>query len=138
VRKEEVEAIVRRSLAQVGLSGFEERSPHHLSGGEKQRVCLAGILACDPVVLVLDEPSADLDPRGRRELIVLLAKLPATKIIAAHDLELVVKLCTRTIVLDEGRVVADGPTTELLSDEPLMLAHGLEKPHILQHHHPHF
>ncbi len=134
---DQVRELVGRTLEQVGLPGFEHRSPHHLSGGEKQRVCLAGILACDPAVLVLDEPTSDLDPRGKRELVALLSRLPATKIIATHDLELVVHLCSRTVVLDAGEVVAVGSTVDLLSDERLMLRHGLEKPHILQHRHPH-
>jgi cobalt/nickel transport system ATP-binding protein len=130
-------AIVGEALKQVGLEGFEDRSPHHLSGGEKQRVCLAGILACRPKLLALDEPTSDLDPRGKRALTALLQTLPATKIIATHDLELVVRLCPRTIILDEGRIVADGLTATLLANEELMLRHGLEKPHILQHKHPH-
>jgi cobalt/nickel transport system ATP-binding protein len=134
---ERVAAVVREALAQVGLTGFENRSPHHLSRGEKRRVCLAGVLACQPRVLVLDEPSSDLDPRGKRELKALLHGIHATKIIATHDLELVVELCPRAIVLDHGKIVADGPTIELLNDEPLMLAHGLERPHILRHRHPH-
>ena len=133
----EVRALVAEALAQVGLTGFENRAPHHLSGGEKQRVCLAGILACRPEVLALDEPTSDLDPRAKRGLKALLRAIPATRIIATHDLELVVELCPRTIVLDEGRVIADGATVDLLSDEPFMLAHGLERPHILQHRHPH-
>lgn len=132
---EQVHDRVARCLAQVGLSGFEQRPPHKLSGGEKRRVCLAGVLACDPKVLVLDEPTSGLDPRGRRELIALLRQISATRIIATHDLELVVELCSRVIVLDGGTVVAHGPTIELLSDEGLMLRHGLEKPHILQHRH---
>jgi cobalt/nickel transport system ATP-binding protein len=86
---------------------------------------------------VLDEPTSGLDPRGKRELTGLLQALPVTKVIATHDLELVVRLCSRTIVLDRGIVIGDGPTTELLSNEKLMLDHGLEKPHILQHRHPH-
>ena len=86
---------------------------------------------------MLDEPTTDLDPRGKRELKALLQQIPATKIIATHDLELVVELCSRAILLDRGGVVADGPTVQLLNDEELMLAHGLERPHILQHHHPH-
>ena len=129
--------IVPRVLAEVGLVGFESRSPSRMSHGEKRRACLAGVLACDPAILVLDEPSSDLDPRGRRELIALLRRLPITKIIASHDLELVVELCSRVLVLDRGKIVADGPTTEILNDEPLMLAHGLERPHILRHSHPH-
>jgi energy-coupling factor transporter ATP-binding protein EcfA2 len=132
-----VHSAVAEALERAGLTGFEARSPHHLSGGEKQRVCLAGILACRPRMLVLDEPTSDLDPRGKRELAALLQRLSATKIIATHDLELVVKLCSRAIVMDRGRVVADGPTVELLSNEDLMMRHGLEKPHILQHSHPH-
>jgi cobalt/nickel transport system ATP-binding protein len=133
----EVKDIVSQTLDTVGLKGFEKRSPHHLSGGEKQRVCLAGILSCNPTILALDEPTSDLDPRGKRELKALLKKISATKIIATHDLELVVELCSRTIIMDEGKIVADGPTVQLLSDEKFMLAHGLEKPHILKHVHPH-
>ncbi len=131
------EAKVREALAKVGLAGYEQRSPQHLSRGEKRRVCLAGVLACNPQVLVLDEPTADLDPRGRRELKDLLRQIPATKLIASHDLELVVELCPRSLVLDGGKIVADGATRALLDDSALMLRHGLERPHILQHHHPH-
>ncbi len=133
----QISARVERSLALVGLPGHGHRATHHLSHGEKRRVCLAGVLACEPTVLVLDEPTSDLDPRGRREFKTLLQGIPATKLIATHDLEWVVELCSRVIVLDGGTVVADGPTTEILNDEPLMLAHGLERPHVLRHHHPH-
>jgi cobalt/nickel transport system ATP-binding protein len=137
VSESELGTIVRAALAQVRLDGFEQRLPHHLSLGEKRRVCLAGVLACEPKILVLDEPTAGLDPRGRRELIGLLGSLPATRIVASHDLDMVVALCSRVIVLDQGAVVASGPTPDVLSDEPLMLAHGLERPHSLQHTHPH-
>jgi cobalt/nickel transport system ATP-binding protein len=137
VREPALSRLVAESLAQVGLAGFEERLPHHLSRGEKRRACLAGLLACDARALVLDEPTSDLDPRGRRELMALLARLPVAQLIATHDLEFVVEICPRTIVLDGGRIVADGPTRRLLDDEPLMLAHGLERPHILRHNHPH-
>jgi cobalt/nickel transport system ATP-binding protein len=135
----EVAKRVSVALAQVGLAGLENRPPQRLSGGEKRRVCLAGVLACDPSVLVLDEPTSGLDPRGRRELTALLRRLPATKIIATHDLELVVRLCPRTLLLDGGKLVADGPTLDLLANEGLMLKHGLERPHILLpgHHHHH-
>ena len=115
--------LVRQCLAQVGLTGFEERQPHRLSHGENRRVCLAGVLACKPS-LVLDEPTSDLDPRGRREFKALLQTLPGAKIIATHDLELVVDLCSRVLILDGGKLVAQGPTVPLLSDEPLMLRHG--------------
>jgi energy-coupling factor transporter ATP-binding protein EcfA2 len=129
--------LVERCLKMVGLQGFEQRQPFRLSHGEKRRVCLAGVLACQPNVLVLDEPTSDLDPRGRREFKTLLRGLPGAKIIATHDLELAVDLCSRVLVLDAGKLVAEGPTVALLSNEELMLAHGLEKPHSLLHRHPH-
>jgi energy-coupling factor transporter ATP-binding protein EcfA2 len=132
-----LKSLVGQCLEMVGLGGFEEREPHRLSHGEKRRVCLAGVLACKPSVLVLDEPTSDLDPRGRREFKSLLKSLPGAKLIASHDLELVVDLCSRVIILDGGKLVAEGPTVPLLSDEELMLAHGLEKPHVLLHKHPH-
>lgn len=133
----EVESRVQAALEEVGLVHLGYRPPHHLSNGEKRRACLAGVLACEPTILVLDEPTSGLDPRGRRELIALLRRIKATLLIATHDLELVVELCPRSVILDGGRVMADGVTTTLLADEALMLAHGLECPHILQHRHPH-
>ncbi len=133
----EVAGRVEKTLRQVGLEGFGRRATHHLSQGEKRRVCLAGVLACESSILVLDEPTSDLDPRGRRGFKALLREIPGTKLIATHDLELAVELCPRAIVLDQGQVVADGPTVALLNDEPLMLDHGLERPHILRHVHPH-
>ncbi len=131
--KEEVLRRVAEALAAVGLSGIEDRPPQHLSFGEKRRVCLAGILACEPSLLALDEPSSNLDPRARRGLIEILKKCPASQIIATHDLELVVELCSRVIVLDQGRIRADGPTREILSDAALMARHGLEVPLSLQY-----
>ena len=95
------------------------------------------VLACEPKILALDEPTSNLDPRGKRALHDILRSLAVTQVIATHDLEMVVELCSRTIVLDNGLIVADGPTAELLGNEELMLAHGLEKPHILRHRHPH-
>ena len=132
-----VVARVRTVLIQVGLAGQGRRATHHLSQGEKRRACLAGVLACEASILALDEPTSDLDPRGRREFKALLRQIGATKLIATHDLELVVELCERSIVLDRGRIISDGATRELLGDEELMRAHGLERPHILQHLHPH-
>ena len=126
--RDTIAELVRTSLASVGLAGFEKRAPNRLSGGEKRRVCLAGVLACGPSVLALDEPTSNLDPRGRREFINLLRTLPATKIIATHDLDMVVDLCDRAIVIDGGEVVAQGPPREVLVDDALMLAHGLERP----------
>ncbi len=133
----ELEQLVEHCLELVGLPGFGDRAAHRLSHGEKRRVCLAGVLACKPAVLVLDEPTSDMDPRGRREFKTLLQSLPGAKLIATHDLELVVDLCSRVLIVDEGRLVAEGPTVSLLSNEELMLAHGLEKPHSLLHRHPH-
>jgi cobalt/nickel transport system ATP-binding protein len=124
----EIQERVARALARVGLHGFESRLPHQLSCGEKKRVGLAGLLAYEPSILVLDEPSAGLDPRGRRELIRLLSELPITRLIATHDLALVAELCPRTVLLDEGKVVAARATRELLCDDALMLAHGMECP----------
>jgi cobalt/nickel transport system ATP-binding protein len=121
---------VAKSLAQVGLSGFERRLPHQLSGGEKKRVALAGLLAYDPTILVFDEPTSGLDPRARRRLITVLRGLPATRLFATHDLALVAETCSRTVVIDAGRVVADGPTMQILGDDALMLAHGLETPRL--------
>ena len=133
----DLQGLVKRCLGLVGLEGFDGREPHRLSQGEKRRVCLAGVLACGPSVLVLDEPTSGLDPRGRREFKALLRDLPGAKLIATHDLELVVDLCSRVLILDQGRLVAEGPTLSLLSNQELMLAHGLEKPHSLFHLHPH-
>jgi cobalt/nickel transport system ATP-binding protein len=124
----EARRIALDCLERVDLRDLADRPPHHLSFGERKRVCLAGVLACDPSVLVLDEPSANLDPRGRRRLIQLIHGLPSTKLIATHDLELVLELCSRTILLDAGRVVADGPSREVLGDPVLVEAHGLEQP----------
>jgi energy-coupling factor transporter ATP-binding protein EcfA2 len=124
----EIAEAVRKALADVGLEGFERRSPHHLSNGEKQRVCLAGILVGSPKILALDEPTRALDPRGRRKLMNILRGVAATKIIATHDLEFVAELCDTVVVLDGGRIAASGPALEILADEDLMLAHGLETP----------
>ena len=134
---DEIQERVRRALADVDLTGFEPRVPQHLSLGEKKRVCLAGLLACQPQILICDEPTANFDPRGRREFIALCRRLPQTKIIASHDLEMILLLCPRVLLLDQGRLIAQGDARALLGDEALMLAHGLEKPHSLLHSHPH-
>ena len=129
---EEVRRRVAEALARVGMTGQEERAPFHLSGGEKRRVALAGVLAMRPAVLLLDEPTMFLDPRGRRELASLLPTLPGAKLIATHDLEFVVATCARVLVLDAGRLVAEGPTREVLADAALMDQHGLEVPRSLR------
>lgn len=126
--EEEVNRRVAWALSQMGLEGFAERLSHHLSVGEKKRVAVATVLSMRPEVLLLDEPTSGLDPRARRRLIGLLAELPQTMLVATHDMRLVAELLPRTVVLDGGRVVADGPTAEILSDEHLLEAHGLERP----------
>lgn len=126
--RNEIERRITESLAAVGLDDYGPRGTMQLSVGERKRVGLAGILACRPGVLVLDEPSSNLDPRARRQLLHILAAFPGSQIIATHDLDLVVEHCRRVIVLDEGRVWADGPTETILADESLMERHGLEVP----------
>lgn len=126
--KAEARQIALECLSRVEMLDASERMPHHLSFGERKRVCLAGILACSPSILVMDEPSANLDPRGRRRFMELIQSLPATKLIATHDLEMVLELCPRSILLDGGRVAATGPSRELLGDGELMDRHGLEVP----------
>ncbi|MBM4446883.1 MAG: ABC transporter ATP-binding protein [Chloroflexi bacterium] len=121
----EVGQRVIRALEWVGMCGYEQRSPHHLSFGEKKRIAIATVLSLDPEVLVIDEPTSNLDPRSKWSLIALLKQLPMTKIIATHDLELVSALCHRTMVMDEGKVVADGDTEAILGDIPLLKGHGL-------------
>lgn len=121
----EVRRRATRALSQVGLDGFEGRLSHHLSTGEKKRAAIATVLAMEPEVLLLDEPSAGLDPRARRRLIEVLRALPQTMLVATHDLGLVAELLPRTVVMDGGVVVADGPTEVLLADESLLERHGL-------------
>jgi cobalt/nickel transport system ATP-binding protein len=133
----EVERLVAAALERVGMTHVRNRPPYRLSGGEKRAVAIATVLAMSPDILVMDEPSSNLDPRSRRGLIGLLRSFRHTRILATHDLELVVEVCERVIVMDGGRVVADGPAADLLDDEALMQAHGLERPHILRHRHPH-
>ncbi len=113
------------ALNQVGLSGYEKRSPHHLSFGEKKRVAIATVLSMEPELLLMDEPSANLDPRRKRELIQLLRELPQSKIVATHDLDLAPQICERTVILNSGKVVADGSTDKILSDMIFLENHGL-------------
>ncbi|HUE98273.1 MAG TPA: ATP-binding cassette domain-containing protein [Anaerolineales bacterium] len=125
---DEVEARVKSALEAVKMSGFQDRLSHHLSMGEKKRIAIATVLSMDPQILVLDEPSAGLDPRARRTLINLLRELPITMLVSTHDMKLVQELFPRTIVMDEGQIVADGRTRDILGNEALLTAHGLEKP----------
>lgn len=121
----EVRSRVDEALTTVGMKGQDQRVPFHLSGGEKRRAALASVLAMRPSILLLDEPSMFLDPRGRRDVIRLLKDLPGTKIVASHDLPLVRETCTRVLLLDEGRLIADGPPDVIMNDTALMERHGL-------------
>lgn len=121
----EVRQLVTRALEWVGMIGYEQRSPHHLSLGEKKRIAIATVLAMNPEVLVIDEPTGNLDPGSKWSLIELLKGLEITKIIASHDLEMVQALCPRAIILDRGEVIADGATSHILADKRLLSAHGL-------------
>jgi cobalt/nickel transport system ATP-binding protein len=124
----EVVQAVTAALEKVGMTGFEKRSCHHLSLGEKKRIAIATILAMNPEVIVLDEPTSNLDPHGKWRLTELLAKLPVTRIIATHDLGLVAALCNRVVVLDGGHIVADDNTETILNDAALLESHGLSRP----------
>ena len=125
---DEVHRRVERALAAVGMAAFAHRVPHRMSLGQRKRVALATVLSMDPSILVFDEPSAGLDPRGRRELIRLLRTLDQTMLVSTHDMRLVAEVFPRTVVMDDGLVVADGPTREILADAALLEAHGLEAP----------
>ncbi len=124
------EAIKRamNALDMVGMSYAANKSPHQLSFGERKRVAIATVLAMEPKVLVLDEPTANLDPRSRRQLLSLLRQLEVTKIVATHDLDAALFLCDKAILIDDGQIVAIGETREIFSNEALMEAHGLEVP----------
>jgi cobalt/nickel transport system ATP-binding protein len=125
----ELEARVRRALEAVEIPReLDGRLAHHLSYGEKRRIAIATVLAMDAEILALDEPTANLDPAARRGLIALLASLPLTKLVATHDLEMALEVCRRVVLLDGGRVAADGPAEEILADEHLMRDHRLEVP----------
>jgi cobalt/nickel transport system ATP-binding protein len=124
---EETRQRVEAALSAVRMSGYAERVSHHLSVGEKKRIAIATVLSMNPEALALDEPTAGLDPRARRTLINLLRDLPITMLVSTHDIALVKELFPRTVVMDEGQVVADGITSEILENEDLLNAHGLEK-----------
>ena len=126
--QDEIDSRVQRALSQVGLDDYGDRMPFHLSGGEKKRAAIATVLSMQPQVLVLDEPSAGLDPRARRGLISLLDRLDQTILITTHDMHMVKEIFSRSIIMDGGVVVADAPTSEILSDQALLEAHGLELP----------
>lgn len=128
IKGDERERQVHDALAAVGAADLGERTPHHLSGGEKRRAAIATVLAMEPHLLVLDEPTSGLDPVGRRELAELLVGLGQTQLIVTHDLPFALATCPRAVILDGGRIVADAPTRELLAADDLLAAHRLELP----------
>jgi cobalt/nickel transport system ATP-binding protein len=130
----EVEARVREALSIAGALELVDRPPHHLSGGEKRMVSIAGVLAMRPRLVVYDEPSASLDIHSRRRLIRFLQASQETILVASHDLELILEVCDRVVLIDEGRIVANGDPTEIMDNVELMEAHGLERPHSLAPH----
>ena len=123
-----LQAAVDGALSAVGMTAFAHRPPHHLSYGQRRRVALATVLAMEPDVLVLDEPTSNLDPAGRRELADIIRSLDITLLMSTHDLPYALELCPRALVLNEGRIVAEGPTRDLLADRDLMAANRLELP----------
>jgi cobalt/nickel transport system ATP-binding protein len=129
LRGPELEARVTRALEQVGMAEHADRPPHHLSFGQRRRVAVATVLAMEPEILVLDEPSSNLDPASRRELADIVLGLDVTVLMVTHDLPYALELCPRAAVLSGGVVVADGPTREILCDDALMTAHRLELPY---------
>jgi cobalt/nickel transport system ATP-binding protein len=128
LRGAELDARVASALERVGMLEFIDRPPHHLSFGQRRRVAVATVLAMEPEILVLDEPSSNLDPASRRELADILRSLDVTVLMVTHDLPYAYELCPRSVVLSDGVVVADGPTRDVLTDDALMSAHRLELP----------
>ncbi|MEQ4205426.1 ABC transporter ATP-binding protein [Actinopolymorpha sp. B17G11] len=129
LRGGELDARVDEALRQVGMGDFADRPPHHLSFGQRRRVAVATVLAMRPSILVLDEPSSNLDPASRRELAEILRRLDVTVLMVTHDLPYALELCERSVILDGGTIVADGPTPLVLGDAQLMAAHRLELPY---------
>ena len=129
---DEADRRVLDALARVGIVHLKDKPPYRLSGGEKKRAAIATVLSMAPAILVMDEPTAGLDPCARRQLMGLLREFRHTKIFTSHDLDMVLELCERTIILREGVVAADGPTSELFRDEELLASCRLEKPLSMQ------
>jgi cobalt/nickel transport system ATP-binding protein len=131
---DEVRDRVQEALAIVGADALAERPPHHLSGGEKRLVALATVLSMNPQIILLDEPTSNLDSRNRRQVINILKQAPQTLLVTSHDLEFLLEICPRVLLIDGGRLNADGPIRQVLADDSLLQAHGLEKPHSLVPH----
>ncbi len=132
--KETVESRTKESLSMVGHLKLADRPPHHLSGGEKRMVSIAGVLAMKPTIIVYDEPSANLGMRSRRRVIELIKSSEQTVLISSHDLELLLEVCNRVIILDEGKIIANGNPAQIMSNRELMESHGQEMPHSLSPH----
>lgn len=128
----DVDRRVTEALAQVGAAHLRAKPPYHLSGGEKKRVAIATVLAMSPDILVMDEPTSGLDPFARRQLLSLLREFKHTKIFTSHDLDMVLDLCERTIVMHDGMIMADGPTDEIFKNDALLTACRLERPFSMQ------
>ncbi len=129
VRGHDLEHVVARALDAVGMADTATKAPHHLSGGERRRVAIATVLSMQPSLLVLDEPTAHLDPMAQRELVDLLLGLDVTQVVVTHDLPFALQVCPRAVIVDDGRVVADGATADLLADDGLLAAHRLVLPY---------
>lgn len=132
--EEEVVSRVEESLSITGVLDLASRPPHHLSGGEKRMASIAGVLAMRPRLVIYDEPSASLDMRSRRRLIRFLQASPEATLVASHDLELILEVCDRVVLMDEGRIITNGDPSRVMGDVKLMEIHGLEKPHSLVPH----
>ncbi|MEX2279828.1 MAG: ABC transporter ATP-binding protein [Acidimicrobiia bacterium] len=135
LRGEELEVRVGEALEMVGMGHAADKAPHHLSGGERRRVAIATVLAMRPSILILDEPSSNLDPAGRRELAEILAGLDVTLLMVTHDLPYAFETCERSVVMAGGVIAADGPTPDVLSDAAAMTRHRLELPAGFHPHH---
>ncbi|MEM7128653.1 MAG: ABC transporter ATP-binding protein [Chloroflexota bacterium] len=131
---EEVNQRVNHAMGQANLLELADRPPHHLSGGQKRMVAIAGVRAMTPRLVIYDEPSANLDIRSRRRLIEFLENSTETILVSSHDLELILEICPRVILLDQGQIIATGPAQEIMRNSELMEAHGLETPHSLTFH----
>lgn len=134
---EEVEQRVAAAMKLTGIEALTERPPHQLSGGQKRMVAIAGVKAMQPKLIIYDEPSANLDIRSRRRLIDFIQASDETVLVSSHDLELILEVCERVVLMDNGRIIADGDPRKIMADAPLMEKHGLEKPHsLMPPHHP--
>ncbi len=130
--EKEVEQRVIRALEEVGISHLKDRPPYKLSGGEKKLAAIAAVISMKPDILIMDEPTASLDPKARRKVMNILKSFSHTKIITSHDLDMIMDMCERTIILKSGKIAADGPTTEILGNSGLMDSCGLEIPLAMQ------